>query len=104
MDNTILLEGGVIILFGTVYAVQHKKPETPVLAGSIGLLLLVGILEAIGQGPARLGKALLTLATFTVIIVEGGNVLSGIQNAIKNPPSIPGNGETLTNTQTKTGK
>jgi hypothetical protein len=86
VDNTILIEGGIIILFGTAYVVQHNKPETPVLAGAIGVLLLVGLLEVFGGGPAKLGKALLTLATFSVIIVEGGSLFAGIQHAISNPP------------------
>lgn len=90
MDNTILVEGGVIIAFGTAYVVQNKKPETPVIAGAIGLLLLVSLLEVLGQGPAKLGKALLTLATFTVVIAEGGPLLSGIQNAISHKTTATG--------------
>ena len=82
MDNLILVEGGIIILFGTVYAIQNGRPETPVLAGAIGLLLLTGLLEAFGGNYAKFGKALLTLATFTVVVAEGGSVFSALQNAI----------------------
>jgi len=81
MDNAVLIEGGIIILFGTVYAIQHNRPETPVLAGAIGLLLLVGILESFGGGPAKLGKALLALATFTVVIAESESVFSALNHA-----------------------
>ena len=82
VDNTILLEGGIIILFGTAYAIQHNRPETPIIAGSIGLLVLVGLLEVFGGGPAKIGKALLTLATFTVVIAESPAVFSAIRNSI----------------------
>lgn len=82
MDNLILVEGGIIILFGTVYAIQNNRPETPVLAGAIGLLLLTGLLEAFDGNYAKVGKALLTLATFTVVVAEGGSVFSAIQNGI----------------------
>lgn len=81
MDNIILVEGGIIILFGTVYVIQHNRPVTPVIAGSVGLLLLVGLLDAFGGGYAKVGKALLSLATFTVVIAEGSSVFSAINNA-----------------------
>lgn len=82
MDNVVLVEGGIIILFGTIYAIQNGRPETPVLAGSIGVLLMVSILEIFGGGPAKLGKALLTLATFSVLLAEGPYVFQAIQNSI----------------------
>jgi hypothetical protein len=82
MDSLILVEGGIIILFGVAYVVQNNRPVTPVLAGSIGILFLVSLLEAFGGNIARVGKALLTLTTFTVVIAEGGSFFTGLQSAI----------------------
>ena len=87
VDNVVLVEGLVLIALGSAYAIQNKKPETPVLAGSIGVLLLVGLLEVFGGGPAKIGKALLTLAVFTAVIAEGGALLSSVQNSLGVTPS-----------------
>lgn len=82
MDNIILIEGGIIIAMGTVYAIQNKKPETPVLAGAIGLLLITSVMVSLGGNIAILGKALLSLATFSVVLAEGPVFLSGLNAAI----------------------
>lgn len=87
VDNTILIEGIILIALGSAYSIQNKKPETPVIAGSIGVLLLVGLLEVFGGGPAKVGKALLTLAVFTAVIAEGGALLSSVQNSLGATPS-----------------
>lgn len=81
MDNVILVEGGIILVFGAVYVIQNNRPVTPVFVGAIGLILIVGLLEVFGGIPAEIGKALLSLATFSVVVAEGGSFLSGLKNA-----------------------
>ena len=83
MDNVVLVEGGVIIGLGVLYTVQNNRPVTPVFVGGVGLLLLVSLLEVLGGNAFLIGKALLSLATFSIVIAEGGNLFSGLQNALK---------------------
>jgi len=83
MDNIILIEGGVILFFGIMYTIQNSKPVTPVFVGSIGLLLVVSLLEIAGGIIEEIGKALLSLATFSVVVAEGPGLLIGITNAEK---------------------
>lgn len=82
MDNVILVEGGIILVLGVVYVIQNNRPVTPVFVGAIGVLLIVSLLEVFGGIWATVGKALLSLATFSVLIAEGGSLLSGLQNAL----------------------
>lgn len=77
----ILIGGLLIIGIGTVNAAINKKPETPVLAGGIGVILLASILEAIGPGPGKVGNALVGLAATSVLIVEGPSLFQAINNA-----------------------
>jgi hypothetical protein len=81
MDNVILVEGGIILVFGVAYVLQNNRPVTPVFVGALGLMLIVGLLEVFGSVPGEIGKALLSLATFSVVIAEGGNFITGLQNA-----------------------
>lgn len=81
MDNTVLVEGGIILVFGAAYVIQNNRPVTPVFVGALGLILIVGLLEVFGKIPAEIGKGLLTLATFSVVVAEGGSFISGLQNA-----------------------
>jgi hypothetical protein len=83
MDNVILIEGGIIIFFGVAYVLQKSKPVTPVFVGAVGLLLIVSLLEVFGGVAAELGKGLLSLATFSVVIAEGGSLLAGVQSSLK---------------------
>lgn len=83
MDNLILIEGGIIIGLGVIYVIQNNRPLTPVFVGGVGLLLIVSLLEVVGGIWATIGKALLTLATGTIVISEGGALLQGLQTALQ---------------------
>lgn len=80
-NKTILIGGLIIIAFGVVNAAVNNRPETPVFAGGIGLLVLASILDAIGPGPSKVATALVGLATVTVVIVESPALFAAIQNA-----------------------
>lgn len=82
--NKFILVGGlIIIVFGATNAAINNKPETPVFAGGIGLLLIASLMDAIG-GPLRgVGNGLVGLAVLTVLLVEGPSVISAIQNKQK---------------------
>lgn len=83
MDNAIIVQGGIIVVMGTVYSIQNNRPLTPVFVGAIGVLLIVSLLDVYGGVWSTIGRALLALATFSVLVAEGGNLLSGLQNALK---------------------
>jgi hypothetical protein len=83
MDNVILIEGSIILALGVIHVIQQKKPVTPVFVGSIGLLLIVSLLDTFGGTVAAIGKALLSLATFSVVIAEGTALFTGLENAQK---------------------
>lgn len=83
MDNVILIEAGVILTVGVVYTVQNKKPVTPVFVGAVGLLLVVSLLELAGGVIEEIGKALLSLATFSVVVAEGSSLFSALSSAQK---------------------
>lgn len=80
----------MIITFGVINAATHNKPETPVFMGGVGLLLLASLLEAMGEGPARIGTGLVALALTTVIIVEGPSLFQALQNAQQGKKSSNG--------------
>jgi hypothetical protein len=82
-NKTILIGGVVILSVGVVNAAVNNRPETPVFAGAVGVLLLASLLDAIGPGPGKIATALIALTTVTVLIVEGPAVFSAIQNAQK---------------------
>lgn len=79
--NRFLLVGGlVIITFGAISAAVNNKPETPVFAGGIGVILIASLLDLFG-GPAQgLANGMVGLAVLTTALVEGPSVLSAIQN------------------------
>lgn len=79
--NKPLLVGGLIIItFGALNAAINNKPETPVFAGGIGVVLIASLLDAFG-GPLRgVANGLVGLAVLTVLLVEGPSVISAIQN------------------------
>ncbi len=78
-NNTILVGGVIIIAVGFVNALENKQPETKVLAGGVGFLLLASLLDAIGGGAAKLATALVGLATVTVVLVEGPSLFKALQ-------------------------
>lgn len=82
-NKTILIGGIVIIAVGAVNAAVNSRPETPVFAGGIGVLLLASLLDVLGPGPSKVATALIGLTVVTVLLVEGPAVFSAIQNAQK---------------------
>ena len=82
-SNAILTGGVIIIGIGAINAALNNKPETPVFAGGIGVVLLASLLESLGNGWARLSVAFVGLATVSVILIEGPSLFKAIQNAQK---------------------
>lgn len=82
-NKAILIGGAVIIGVGVVNAAVNNRPETPVFAGGVGVLLLASLLDALGPGPSKIGVALIGLATTTVLLVEGPALFQAITNAQK---------------------
>lgn len=82
-NNIILVSGMIIISLGAINAALQKKPETPVLAGGIGVLLIASLMEAIGPGPGKVASALLALAAVTVVTVEAPPILTALQKIQK---------------------
>ena len=82
-NGTILVGGSIIIAVGVANAVINNRPKTPVFAGGVGFLLLASLLDAAGGQAARFATAIVGLATFTVLIVEGPSLLSALQNTQK---------------------
>lgn len=74
----ILVSGIIIISVGAVNAAMKSRPETPVFAGGIGLLVLASILDALGEGGTRLATGLMALALTTVLLVEGPALFAAI--------------------------
>lgn len=86
MDSSskIILVGGILIIsVGAVNAMVNKRPETPVFAGGIGVILLASLLEAIGTGPGRVAAALVGLASVTVLFAESPALFTALANAQK---------------------
>lgn len=83
MDSTkmILLGGIVIISVGVVNATINNRPETPVFAGGIGVLVLASLLDAIGPGPGKIAAAIVALAATTAVFVEAPSLFQAIQNS-----------------------
>lgn len=83
MDSTkmILLGGIVIISIGVVNATINNRPETPVFAGGIGVLVLASLLDAIGPGPGKIAAAIVALAATTAVFVEAPSLFQAIQNS-----------------------
>ena len=73
----------IIISVGVVNAAQNNRPETGVLAGGIGFLLIASLLDAVGGYASKLATAIVGLATFTVVLVEGPALIGAIQNSQK---------------------
>jgi hypothetical protein len=82
-NKTILIGGIVIISVGAVNAAVNNRPETPVFAGGIGVLLLASLLDVLGPGPGKVATALIGLTVVTVLLVEGPAIFSAITNAQK---------------------
>jgi hypothetical protein len=85
MNSTkIILIGGILILsIGAINAAIDKKPETPVIAGSIGVILLASLLDALGPTPGKIAAAFVGLAATTVVFVEAPSLFTALQNAQK---------------------
>ena len=82
-NKTILIGGVIILSVGVVNAAINNRPQTPVFAGGVGVLLLASLLDAIGPGPGKIATALIGLTVVTVLLVEGPAVVSAINNAQK---------------------
>jgi hypothetical protein len=82
-NNTILVGGSIIIAVGYVNAVINNRPKTPIFAGGVGFLLLASLLDAFGGNAAKFATAIVGLATFTVLIVEGPSLIAALQNSQK---------------------
>lgn len=82
-NGTILIGGTVIIAVGVANAVINNRPKTRVFAGGVGFLLLASVLDTFGGQAARFATALVGLATFTVLIVEGPSLIQALQNTQK---------------------
>lgn len=85
MNSTqvILIGSVVIIAVGSIHAALNNRPETPVFAGGIGLLVLASLLDAIGPGPGKVAGAIVALSATTVLFVEGPALFQAIQNSQK---------------------
>lgn len=81
MDKVILIDGAVILLVGVTYTIQHQRPVTPVFVGAVGLLLVTSLMQLGGPVLGGIGKALLSLATFSVVIAEGSSLFSALKTA-----------------------
>lgn len=85
MDTTkvILLGGILIISAGAVNAILKKKPETPVIAGGIGVVVLASLLDAIGPTTGKIAAGIVGLAAVTTIFVEAPAIFTALQNSQK---------------------
>jgi len=81
VNKTILIGGVVIIVVGAVNALVNNRPQTPVFAGGLGVVLVASLVDLLGSGPAKIATAIMGLAVVTVLLVEGPAVLAAIQNA-----------------------
>lgn len=82
-NNTILIGGLLIISVGFVNATINNRPKTPVFAGGIGFLFLASLLDTFGGNASKFATAIVGLATFTVLLVEGPALVTALQNAQK---------------------
>ena len=70
-SGLILAGGAVIIGVGVVYAVSQNRPLTKVFAGGIGVVLIASLFDVLGGGFATFGAAIIGLAVFSVLLIEG---------------------------------
>ena len=82
-NKTILIGGIVIISIGAISAALNKKPETPVLVGGVGFILLASLLDVLGGNWSKLAIAITGLAVVSSVLVEGPALFTAIQNAQK---------------------
>lgn len=95
-NKTILVGGLVIISIGAINAAVNKKPETPVFAGGIGVLLLASLLDAISPQTSKIATGLVSLAALTVVLVEGPSLFTALANAQKASPTTTNTSKTPT--------
>lgn len=81
MNKGIIIGGLIIIGVGAVNAAVNNRPQTPVFAGGVGVLVLASLLDALGGRAAALATALVGLAATTVLFVEGPALFKAIQKA-----------------------
>lgn len=71
-DNQKIIIGcGLIIaLVGLIIAIQEDRDIKPVIGGALGFTLLLGLLAATGDGPAKVASGLAALGAAGVIMYQ----------------------------------
>jgi len=69
-NQSIIGSGLIIILTGTIVSISEDTPPWRTIGGGIGVLLLLSLLAAIGEGPAKIASGLAVITAGTVIMIE----------------------------------
>lgn len=102
-SQEILVGGIVILTLGFANASINKKPETPVLVGSIGIVLLASLLDVASPGLSKIAVGLVGLAVVTSIITEGPALFQALNGASTAKPDTSTNVNNNTSVGTTSG-
>jgi serine acetyltransferase len=69
-EGAIIGAGVVIVLVGTIGAIQNDKSPWPMVGAGIGLTALLSLLAATGEGPAKVATGLATVAALSVVFSQ----------------------------------
>jgi hypothetical protein len=71
MQQRLIIGSGLIIaLTGALIAIQENKPVGKAIGGALGFTLLLGLLAAAGEGPAKVASGLAVLGATSVLFYE----------------------------------
>lgn len=69
-NRVIIGSGLIIVLTGTIVSLSEDKPPWRIIGGGLGVVLLLGLLGALGEGPAKIAAGLAAVTAGTVVMVE----------------------------------
>lgn len=69
-NRVIIGSGLIIILTGAITAISEDKPPWRIIGGGLGVVLLLSLVAALGEGPAKIAGGLAAVAAGTVVMTQ----------------------------------
>lgn len=70
-EGVIIGAGIVIVLVGAIASIQEDKNPWPLIGAGVGVMALLSVLAAGGEGPAKIASGLAVVAATSVVLYEG---------------------------------
>lgn len=69
-QGIIIGAGVIIVLVGSIGAIQREKSPWPAVGGGVAMTALLSLLAAAGEGPANVASGLASVAALSVVFYE----------------------------------